>query len=508
MRANTRNTQGWGGSEEENQRCGDRDKHEVLEDGHRLLQPALYLEIGVDEGRSLSRARGPALGLDPRPGLTLTAPLHAQARLLTTSSDAFFRDQAERLLAMLRQGRDAGWSVAQVREGLSAFRSGSSHKSSSQAPHAMTKTLLYGAFGRHNFGDLLFPWIIEKIFAQYGKAQHLVRCDLLSRDMRRYGGHRVNSIGRYVETQEPLNVISVGGEIGGCPVPLALWFFEPTTGDIDEIQVLREQPGMEYGYLLSKSDFKEPGLFVANSIGGYSDGVLTKYRDYDFIGFRDQPSQQKAREAGLSSAQLVPDCAVLTRYFFEEKIQERGTTDQISRLRNHCGDHYVAVQLKANVVNAKTAPSLRTQLQRIQSETGWPIVFFRAGAAPGHDALSAYISYLMDCLPSRSVYLFDGLNVWDICHVIANAHCVIGTSLHVRIISMIYARPRVTLFASEKVKAFVDKWDNEKTISLAPETLSDCVQQALSSSIPEHDVKNTQALIDEYFSKSSWIELF
>lgn len=96
--AMTRNTRGWGGSEAENQLWGDRDKHDVLADCHRLLQPALYLEIGVEEGRSLSRARGPALGLDPCPGLTLMAPLDPHARLLTTSSDAFFRDQAERLL--------------------------------------------------------------------------------------------------------------------------------------------------------------------------------------------------------------------------------------------------------------------------------------------------------------------------------------------------------------------------------------------------------------------------
>ena len=61
-------------------------------------QPALYLEIGVDAGLSLARAQGPAIGVDPRPDLPLAAPLGPQARLITASSDAFFREQAAALL--------------------------------------------------------------------------------------------------------------------------------------------------------------------------------------------------------------------------------------------------------------------------------------------------------------------------------------------------------------------------------------------------------------------------
>jgi hypothetical protein len=98
QQAMTRNTQGWGGSETENHCWGDRPKHEVLAACQRQLEPALYLEIGVDAGISLATARGPAIGLDPRPRLKLVKPPGPHARLLTTSSDAFFRDQAERWL--------------------------------------------------------------------------------------------------------------------------------------------------------------------------------------------------------------------------------------------------------------------------------------------------------------------------------------------------------------------------------------------------------------------------
>lgn len=92
------NRQGFGGSPEENHCWGDCHKHDVLAFLHEALKPHLYLEIGVDEGLSLARACGPAIGIDPRPVLSLKASLPDTARILPLSSDAFFRDEADQLL--------------------------------------------------------------------------------------------------------------------------------------------------------------------------------------------------------------------------------------------------------------------------------------------------------------------------------------------------------------------------------------------------------------------------
>lgn len=88
------NCAGFGGSKEENALWGDCSKHDVLAWMHRWLQPALYLEIGVDRGVSLACASGPAIGVDPRPELKLTADLLSTARIVASSSDAFFANQA------------------------------------------------------------------------------------------------------------------------------------------------------------------------------------------------------------------------------------------------------------------------------------------------------------------------------------------------------------------------------------------------------------------------------
>lgn len=92
------NRAGFGGSKEENALWGDAKKHDVLAWLHRWLQPALYFEIGVDQGVSLACATGPAIGVDPRPQLRLSVELPPTAWIVASSSDAFFAQQANALL--------------------------------------------------------------------------------------------------------------------------------------------------------------------------------------------------------------------------------------------------------------------------------------------------------------------------------------------------------------------------------------------------------------------------
>jgi hypothetical protein len=93
------NRESFGGTLDENQVWGDRDKHKILADLHAHLKPELYLEIGVDQGVSLSLATGRAIGVDARPKLKLTRGLGDHATLVALSSDAFFREQAKTMLS-------------------------------------------------------------------------------------------------------------------------------------------------------------------------------------------------------------------------------------------------------------------------------------------------------------------------------------------------------------------------------------------------------------------------
>lgn len=75
---------------------GDKDKHELLREIHLLLKPSLYLEIGVESGKSLSFARCNAIGIDPMP--RVSHKLGANTQLFTCTSDDFFSHQASTYL--------------------------------------------------------------------------------------------------------------------------------------------------------------------------------------------------------------------------------------------------------------------------------------------------------------------------------------------------------------------------------------------------------------------------
>lgn len=66
---------------------------QVLEHLHEVLEPSLYLEIGVRHGRSLALAKGNAIGIDPAPQVA-EGLLPATTRLFKLASDDFFRDVA------------------------------------------------------------------------------------------------------------------------------------------------------------------------------------------------------------------------------------------------------------------------------------------------------------------------------------------------------------------------------------------------------------------------------
>lgn len=63
-------------------------RHEFLGHLHRVVAPRNYLEIGVSDGRSLTLAAVPSIGIDPAP--KVKAPLGPDAKVVRATSDAFF----------------------------------------------------------------------------------------------------------------------------------------------------------------------------------------------------------------------------------------------------------------------------------------------------------------------------------------------------------------------------------------------------------------------------------
>jgi predicted O-methyltransferase YrrM len=63
-------------------------RHEFLTGLHRVLEPQAYLEVGVNDGRSLALARCRSIGVDP--AFKVTSELRCDVQLARTTSDEFF----------------------------------------------------------------------------------------------------------------------------------------------------------------------------------------------------------------------------------------------------------------------------------------------------------------------------------------------------------------------------------------------------------------------------------
>lgn len=63
-------------------------RHELLTSLHEVVRPRTYLEIGVNDGRSLALSRVPSVAIDP--AFKVTSSLRAPVQLERTTSDEFF----------------------------------------------------------------------------------------------------------------------------------------------------------------------------------------------------------------------------------------------------------------------------------------------------------------------------------------------------------------------------------------------------------------------------------
>jgi hypothetical protein len=71
------------------------------------------------------------------------------------------------------------------------------------------------------------------------------------------------------------------------------------------------------------------------------------------------------------------------------------------------------------------------------------VIFFAAGTVPSHDSFKSYqdVAKLM----GEDAIVYEAENMWNVIGLISRAGAILSTSLHVRIMALLYFKPRVTL---------------------------------------------------------------
>jgi hypothetical protein len=344
-------------------------------------------------------------------------------------------------------------------------------------------TIMFGAFDRHNFGDLLFPHIA----AALTPAKETLFAGLVQCDLRLDGGHEVEALAqlaaRYGEC--PVNIIHVGGELLTCDAWQAAVMLLPPQQAAETIARFHNQPHARMGwargmlgtgslipYTVSPGVFSRAAAVVYNAVGGVDlddldpamrAEVLSKLRTANLVTVRDRQTQALLDAEGFSAC-LIPDPAVMVAELFGARIRERSHNSEVAQILQVFPNGYIAVQFSTDFGDDATLAQIAAQLDRIAIASGYGVAFFRAGAAPWHDDLHCY-ARVAARMRAPSVKIFRSLNLWEICALIAESRVYCGSSLHSRIVAMAFALPRINLLPPArstrptKQAAFAATWE-------------------------------------------------
>lgn len=378
-----------------------------------------------------------------------------------------------------------------------------------------TPIILFGAFDRHNFGDLLFPHIAAALLP----GRDLVFAGLVDRDLRHWGGHQVVALSRLATHwgDRPSMLVHVGGEILSCDAWQAAVMLLPPQQAPQTIAYLENRPRERVDwvrrmlgtaalapYTVSRRD--HPGLLrvIYCGVGGVGlqqlapemrAEVLAKLQAADAVAVRDRTTRDTLAAAGIE-AQLIPDPAVMVAELFGPRIRAQARQGEVARMRQAFPQGYIAAQFSAEFGDDASLTQIAAQLDRVAGRDGLGVVLFRAGAAPWHDDLGS-LGRLATRLRPGSVRLFDSIDLWDICALIASSRAYCGSSLHGRIVATAFALPRVnvrTPTASggpSKPAAFAATWDD--TDGPAEVELPDMADSIGTTLAAQHDGLQHQA---------------
>jgi len=304
--------------------------------------------------------------------------------------------------------------------------------------------------------------------------------DILPRDLRKYGSRRIEGLTSFMNDTVKTHVVLAGGETYLCSMNAALEMFNPKfpVPEFATCEWKNWVSQFRIAYLVKKSLFSNPGSFAANTIGldRWNNEAEEILAGYEYVSTRNYP--------GRESKIFAPDSVITVNELFREKILGRGRPHTFK---------YIAVQFRRSTrIN-----EIANQLAMIVKATKLGVIFFRAGVCYTTDELIPYLRVrkeMADLGVHDNISIFRKLNIWDISSLIANAELVIGTSLHVRIVSFAFSVPRVTFDVENenKHRSMIGGWDFGAMACNMSSTKKDQIFQTAMATMNCHEFKNAE----------------
>lgn len=334
-----------------------------------------------------------------------------------------------------------------------------------------TPLILFGAYDRHNLGDIL----LGHMAAAEAAPRPVVHAGLAERDLTAWGGQRVQALAGLARQwgERPADLLHVGGELLTCTAWEAAIMLQAEAaaliarydGDPEArrhwAEAVLDSPA-RLPYLADPALFRNPGRFEYRAVGGVDLDRLApdaraeaveRLRQADRVTVRDRTTQAHLAAAGVAT-ELAPDPVSRIAARFGDRIEAHGRTGEVAAIRAALPDGYLAVQFAAEYGDDASLDRLAAYLDA----QCLGICLFRAGAAPWHDDLAVYRRLAGRLGRCR---LFQSLDVWATCALIAGAEGFCGSSLHGGIVAHAFGVPRLPFplpAGTGKVAAYWQTW--------------------------------------------------
>lgn len=345
------------------------------------------------------------------------------------------------------------------------------------APANGRRLILFGAFDRHNFGDLLLARC-----AAAGARTDIVFTGLAARDLRKFGGFHTLALADAIAAfgSEDADFVHVGGELLTTTAWEAAVMLQ-SPSDIARIVAQHDRSPdartawarsvlgttRRIPYVVAQNDLPTRWHTHFRAVGGVAfdtlpgaerNEILRALRTATTLSVRDRTTFDALRHARVDT-DLLPDPAAATPALFGATIGQRGQGGEIAALRSRMRS-WTAVQLAAEWGDDATLDHVARSLLTTSAASGTGFVLFRAGLAPWHDDRDT-LRRLADRLGSqRPVAILESAHVLDICALLAEACAYVGTSLHGWIVAHAFKVPARCLVRSSADKAarYTDAW--------------------------------------------------
>ncbi len=343
----------------------------------------------------------------------------------------------------------------------------------------MQDLLIIGAFDRYNYGDLLFPIILEKQLRSYDLDFRFQFFGLIRSDLRAQGGIPTQGLREFYhqcsDASHPVHVIIAGGEALGVtwnslyaalnPLFQKINYRHKKINKVLDLNALTRvflKGKTALPFLLEKRDFPGIKSVLLNSLGGSGLNATTfakfpelkpNLQQVDYFAVRDQVTLQNVLKAGLK-AHLFPDSAILMSDFFSVEILENSVSSEVKVYVEKNRGNYAFIQINKKTTRGHEQ-TIAAELDKVYANGSTELCFCPIGKALDHDDHEALRS--LGKLVTAPFTYFDADTIWDIMYLIANSKCYIGTSLHGAITAMSYAVPHVGLKV-EKLSAYLGTW--------------------------------------------------